>query len=358
MPLTLYFVKISDSMLAKTFGFIQKFFFYILIGGILIFLIFKAEEVKNIFVLFSKGGPYWIFLAIVCQIFTYIFNAFVYKDILKIYNKDDLITTRELMESSIVMLFLSKMIPSLGISNNWFFVNFLRQKDIHVKQGIQIVVLEIFTYYASLILLLLLGFIYLMTNHEMTKFIFRASIIGTILMIVTMVFVGWLFGHKKQLHYTINWFKKHFGKIFSSRNSIINDKNLEESNMNIESAVDVVKEKIHELFWPTVWQTMMFILNAYTIYFLFKAFNFDVHFGIVLVGFIMAQVLSLISLVPSGIGVFEGGIIFFYTNLDIPLEAAVVIILLFRGLSLFAPIPVGSYLYKKLTDRRQRIKTW
>ncbi len=345
-------------MLAKTFGFIQKFFFYILIGGILVFLVFKAHEIKNIFVLFSKGGPYWIFLAIVCQIFTYVFNALTYKDILKIYNKDNLITTRELMESSIVMLFLSKVIPSLGISNNWFFIDFLRKKEMPIKQGIQIVVLEMFTYYTSLILLLLIGFMYLMTNHEMTKFIFRTSIIGTILMIVMMAFVGWILGHKKQLHRTISWFKKHFGAYFSHKKSIINDEELKRSNLNIESAMDVVKSKIHELFWPTAWQTLMFILNAYTIYFLFKAFNFDVHFGIVLVGFIMAQVLSIVSLIPSGIGIFEGGMILFYTNLDVPFEVAIVITLLFRGLSLFAPIPVGSYLYKKLMDKRQRIKTW
>lgn len=343
-------------MIAKTFSFVQKFFFYILIAGILVFLIFKAEEIKHIFILFLKGGPYWITLAIICQVFTYVFNALTYKDILRIFNRDKIMSTCELMESSIVMLFLSKMIPSLGISNNWFFVDLLRKKNMSIKQGIQIVVLEVFTYYFSLIILLFVGFMYLLTHKEMTKFMFRTSIIGTILMIAIIIFTGWILGHKEQLHKTLLWFKRHFGKCFESKESMVHDDTLKDS-MGLESAMDVVKSKIHELFWPTVWQVLMFLLNAYTVYFLFRAFDFDVHFGIVLVGFIMAQVLSLVSLIPSGIGIFEGGMILFYTNLNVPFEMAVIITLLFRGLSLFAPIPIGSYLYKKLLDKN-KLKTW
>ncbi|MBI5152390.1 flippase-like domain-containing protein [Candidatus Peregrinibacteria bacterium] len=344
-------------MIAKTFSFIQKFFFYILLAAVALFLIFKAKELQNIFSLFLKGGPYWITLAIICQITTYIFNALTYKDILRIFDSENIMTTRELMESSIVMLFLSKMVPSFGISNNWFFLSMLRKRNMPVRQGIQIVVLEAFSYYASLIVMLLIGFIYLMLQKEMTGFIFNASIIGTILMIATICFVGWILGNKKQLHKTICWFKRHFGKAFRSKGSLLHDKTVSDEDADIESAIDVVKSKLNLLFWPTVWQTLMFLVNAYTVYFLFRSFNFDISFGVAMAGFIMAQVLSLVSLIPSGIGIFEGAMVIFYTNLGVPFEMAVVITLLFRGLSLFAPIPLGSYLYKKLSDKVP-VKTW
>lgn len=340
-------------MIAKTISYIQKSFYYILLAAVAIFVYFKFGEIKYTLQLFRQSGPLWVSLAIIAQILTYICNAYTYKGILKIFNSEKIITTRELMESSIVMLFLSKIIPSLGISNNWFFVSFLHKKGMPPKQGVQIVVLEVFTYYSSLVILMLIGLIYLATIHEVTKFLFWATALGILLVIIITVFIGWLLGHKEQLHKTISWFKRRFGNLFEKKGdsaSVLHSEDLQ--NDDIESAIDVLKSKMRYLFWPTFWQTMMFLLNAYTIFFLFKSFNFNETFGVAMIGFVLAQVLSLVSLIPSGIGIFEGGMVFFYTALGVNLEIAVIITILFRGLSLFAPIPIGSYLYKKLCNTK------
>ncbi|KKR05490.1 MAG: hypothetical protein UT33_C0011G0201 [Candidatus Peregrinibacteria bacterium GW2011_GWC2_39_14] len=344
--------RIPNSMIAKTISYVQKSFYYILLAAVVVFLWFKFDEIKYTLQLFSKGGPIWIFLAIITQIFTYLCNAYTYEGILKIFKLEKVLTTRELMESSIVMLFLSKIIPSLGISNNWFFVSILHKKGIVPKQGLQVVVLEVFTYYASLIILMLAGLFYLATTHNVTRFLFWGTIVGIVLVIVITVLVGWLLGNHDQLHKTIAWLKRNFAKFSGNKDeSMLHSKDLQEND--IESAIDVLKSKIKYLFWPTFWQVAMFILNSFTIYFLFRSFHANQTFGTAMVGFVLAQVLSLVSLIPSGIGIFEGSMVFFYTALGVPLEMAVIITILFRGLSMFAPIPIGSYLYKKLCSSKE-----
>ena len=70
----------------------------------------------------------------------------------------------------------------------------------------------------------------------------------------------------------------------------------------------------------------------------FLAVGYPLPISYVIVGFALGMVLSLVSLIPGGLGIMEGGMAAIYVGLGVPLETAVVAILIFRVVYYVLPL--------------------
>ncbi len=138
-----------------------SFFFYFLIIVLVVTVIFKFSEVQNILSLFRQIKPIWFLLAIVTQTTTYLFTACNYYSILSFYKYQGKFSYFELFKTSIIILFLNQAVPTGGVSGNSYLLYRFNQKKIPSHQGFSIVILEIFTYFFSHLVLLFLGLFYL-----------------------------------------------------------------------------------------------------------------------------------------------------------------------------------------------------
>jgi uncharacterized protein (TIRG00374 family) len=78
------------------------------------------------------------------------------------------------------------------------------------------------------------------------------------------------------------------------------------------------------------------------LYSAFVAIGHPVSVSYVIAGFAIGMFLSMVSLVPAGLGVLEGSMTAVFASLDVPIERAVVATLIFRvayyGLPLLASL--------------------
>ncbi len=81
---------------------------------------------------------------------------------------------------------------------------------------------------------------------------------------------------------------------------------------------------------------------------IFLAFNTPVTPGVLVAGFSIAYLFAIISPTPAGIGFVEGLLTLALSSLSIPIEAAAVITLAFRGYTFWLPFVIGMIAFRSL----------
>jgi uncharacterized protein (TIRG00374 family) len=111
---------------------------------------------------------------------------------------------------------------------------------------------------------------------------------------------------------------------------------------NLNAGFDFLLERPHEMLAPTLWIVLDWVFTLLVLYTAFVAIGHPLNVGYVIAGFAIGMFFSIVSLVPGGLGVLEGSMTAVFASLDVPLERAVVAILIFRvtyyGLPLLASL--------------------
>ncbi len=84
----------------------------------------------------------------------------------------------------------------------------------------------------------------------------------------------------------------------------------------------------------------------------FIAFEVPLAPGTLVAGFSLGYLFLIVSPTPAGIGFVEGGLTLALTSLKVPLGAAAVIALSYRGITFWLPLAFGAYAFRLLTHTR------
>jgi len=80
----------------------------------------------------------------------------------------------------------------------------------------------------------------------------------------------------------------------------------------------------------------------------FRSVNYPIAFGLVVIGFAVGICLSLVSLVPGGLGVMEGAMTAAFVSLSVPLARALVAVLIFRIAYYVLPLLLSLFFFHGL----------
>ena len=97
------------------------------------------------------------------------------------------------------------------------------------------------------------------------------------------------------------------------------------------------------------------LLDVLVLYLFFLAVGHHQHFGALLVAYSVANLVSVIPITPSGLGVMEATLVAISVGFGAPRSAAVVAVLGYRLVNFWLPLPVGLAAYVRArTTRRAR----
>jgi uncharacterized protein (TIRG00374 family) len=89
---------------------------------------------------------------------------------------------------------------------------------------------------------------------------------------------------------------------------------------------------------------------------MFLSFNVPFSFGAVIASFSIGYLFMIVSPTPSGIGVIEGTLPLVLSSLHVPIGAAAVVALSYRGITFWLPLLFGMLAFQRLSQRKN-IKT-
>jgi uncharacterized protein (TIRG00374 family) len=96
---------------------------------------------------------------------------------------------------------------------------------------------------------------------------------------------------------------------------------------------------------PAFWILLDWALTVSILWSAFRAVNHTIAPGLVVVGFAVGICLSLVSLVPGGLGVMETSMTAVFVSLGVPAEPAVVAVLIFRVAYYILPLLVSLFFF-------------
>jgi uncharacterized protein (TIRG00374 family) len=85
-----------------------------------------------------------------------------------------------------------------------------------------------------------------------------------------------------------------------------------------------------------------------TLHFSFVTIGYRISPGVLVVGFAIGIFVSLISFVPGAIGIMEGSMAAIYYSLNVPLEIAIVAVIVYRCVLYVFPFVTSTFLYYPL----------
>ena len=320
---------------------LKDIYFGVVLLSFALLIIVKWHEIKDIFSLFNADNSLFLFLAIITQLFTYIVSALSYQGIIHMMHIR--IPFLFLFKSSLAMLSLNQVIPSLGFSGGAFFVSKAKRFGISVGKSTLAIILESIIFYSSFIVLLFLSILYLLIGHRVNSLQIFISVVFGVLVLFGVIYFFYILKHKEKLsnfaYKLYGWFTKIFKKKQDKKgfDFLVSEFFLGKSLMGHN------KKRI---ITPFIYLMLKTVFDVLTIYFIFLSFGYPLDLGVATLGFCLATLLSYISFIPGGIGVFEISMIGIYSGFGVPFYLGFVSTLIYRGLSFWLPMPIGLLFYR------------
>lgn len=326
--------------------FIRKKFFLFLILAVIILIVWKRAELWEAIVLWRGFKWYYLLLAIGLQFVNYGAASLVYHSLLKTQGNN--FSVNHVFRAVTVMLFFNRALPSLGISGGAYMVERLHQDGMSRGRALIIAILYYNNYYLSFFILLLAGFFYLFFQHDLAKANVLASVIAVGIVVIAFAAIIYVVSQERRLFLWAGRLIKLGGRLSRRLNGFFASR---QEKINSELR-DIYKSWRH--YWkdfrhmtvPFLASMLQHFAEISTLYIIFLALGHPVSVWVLTVGYISAGVLSFVTFVPNGIGVYEATMILLLNGLEVPLPIALSGVLAFRALFYWLPIPVGFYFYR------------
>jgi glycosyltransferase 2 family protein len=117
---------------------------------------------------------------------------------------------------------------------------------------------------------------------------------------------------------------------------------------NMNEGFDFLLDRREKMIWPVIWILLDWVLTLAILWWAFRSLNNPVPVTVVLIGFGVGVLASLISLVPGGLGIMEGSMTAVFVSLGVPKSVALLSALIFRLSYHVTPLLVSAFLFRGL----------
>jgi uncharacterized protein (TIRG00374 family) len=123
---------------------------------------------------------------------------------------------------------------------------------------------------------------------------------------------------------------------------------------NLDVGIEFLLSRKRGMIGPTAWITLDWVLTSGILWAAFRGVAHPLSPGLVMVGFGVGLFFSLVSFVPGGLGIMEGSMTAVFVTLGVPLEKAVIAVLIFRLSYHVIPLIVSVFLFRGVFRAAQR----
>ena len=293
-------------------------------------------ETTDLVRLVQTSQPRWIFLATLLQVATYLAQGEVFRAPVRVTGHH--ITASLVYKLSLVKLFMDQALPSAGISSTVFVAKSLQRNGIPRDIVAASMVLNLASYHIAYAACLLAALaIITASGHS-----------NWIVMVISVLFLLFAVGLVAAV-IAISAGKGRKQAALLERVPIVR------SAMQFLTDADArLTQHLRLLVETSIWQAVIFILDAATMWVLILALGEQASVKGVYASFMISSLLRTMGIVPGGLGTFEATSVLTLKMIGVAIPVALSATLLFRGLTFWLPMLPGLWLSKNIAlDRRQ-----
>jgi uncharacterized protein (TIRG00374 family) len=266
-----------------------------------------------------------------------------------------------LYKTSVELNFVNHVFPSGGVTGiSYFGVRMSKgENDISGGKATLIQVMKLALTFLSFEVLIIFGLLCLAVMGRVNNLtILVAASLSTLLLVGTVLFV-YIVGSKKRINSfftTITeWLNRFIHFFLRSRPESINVDKAKAVFTDFHDNYEQLKNSRRALrapFWYAFLANLMEVLAVYVVYI---AFGKYINFGAVILAYAIANFAGLVSVLPGGVGVYEGLMTAVLAATGIPPRVSLPVTIMYRVLNTLLQIPPGYVLYQRAINRGENV---
>lgn len=293
-------------------------------------IVFHVGEIETFTNLIRQIKLIWLGLALLFQICTYISYAGVW--LFGLWWLNEKASFLHLILLSLSELFINQTLPSSGLSGTTAVTQFLLQRDISHRAIALAVALNVVGRQIAYLLAFIVSIIIFWMHHPLSKaFILLAAvfIVAMILVLVGVAYLWVLASHRK--------IPRFIKGLHSAKSMLTAIKKLQP---HLLLKISVITPAILLLLG-------VFVFDALTLWAILETLGITLNFSLIFAAQVVSSAIATLSIIPGGLGVFEGSLTAVLHLLGLPLETAFAATILFRGFTYWLPMIPGFLITQK-----------
>lgn len=259
---------------------------------------------------------------------------------------------------SLELNFVNNVFPSGGVTGFSYFGLKMREFGISVGKSTLVQLMRFVTTFVSFQVFIFLGLILLAVFGEVSNMVILIASSLTTLLIVGTLMVAYIVGSRKRIDNFFTFLAKAINRLIQ----VVRPKNPETINiemarkmfMDLHENYLLLKENYRKLKRPMLHVTVANIGELATLYSVFLAFGESVNPGALIIAYAVANFAGLISVLPGGIGIYEGLMVAIFATAGVSPAVSIPAIVMYRILTMLIQLPVGYYFYHQTINAKSK----
>ncbi len=262
---------------------------------------------------------------------------------------------RFLFETSLELNFINNVFPSGGVTGISYYGVRMRGKDITGAKATVVQLLKLVMIFLSFEVLIVVGVFLLAVEGHMSSLILLLAAVLTTIMVLGTAGFAFIIGSKKR----IAGFFSYMTVVLNKLIHIVRPHHPE--TINIARARSLF-EDLHDNYmlirkdWrllkrPFFWGLAANFWEIMAVYVVYVAFGHFVNFGAVILAYAVANFAGLVSILPGGIGVYEGLMTLVLVASGVPSRLSLPVTVMYRVVNTLVQLPPGYIYYRRTLGR-------
>jgi len=258
---------------------------------------------------------------------------------------------RDMFRLNLELNFVNHVLPSGGISGISYFTVRMRAYGVSGPKSTLSQLMKLLLLYASFQPLLIIGvFLLAIRGHVNNLVMVVASSLITLLVVGTFAFIYMIESRDR-----INSFLTFITRILNRMIGLVRRRNPETINIKgaqvafgeLHDNYQLMKENWRDLKIPFLYMTIANVTEVAAVYVVYIAFGSLVNVGAVILAYAVANFAGLVSVLPAGIGIYEGLMTAVLVAMGIPAGLSIPVTIMYRVINMGIQLAPGYYLYQK-----------
>lgn len=246
--------------------------------------------------------------------------------------------------------FVNIIAPSVGMSGVAVFIAEAKRRNYSPARAAIAGALFVFFDYMGFIVVLALGlFVLIRRNHLTTVEITASAILVSIAVVLAcLLYLGMKSG--EALGRALAWMARVINRMVRPfiHRQYLSEARAQEFARDAAEGLCELRREPRNMLLPIGLALVNKTLLVSILLFVFLAFQVPVSAGTIVAGFSVGYLFMIVSPTPAGLGIVEGALTIALSSMYVPLEAAAVITLVYRGITFWMPLFVGMIAFRIL----------
>lgn len=257
----------------------------------------------------------------------------------------------QLFKSSLELNFVNSVFPSGGVTGISYFGVRMRGAQITGAKATVVQLLKLVMLFLSFEILIVFGLFCLAIEGHMNNVILLVSASLTTILVIGTGGFAFIIGSKRRIAGFFTWATKQLNKVLRivrpGQHETINVERARTLFEDLHDNYMLIRNDWRKLKRPFFWGLMANFWEVMAVYVVYIAFGQFVNFGAVIIAYAVANFAGLVSILPGGVGIYEGLMTLVLAASGIPSRVSLPVTVMYRVLNMAVQLPPGFYLYHK-----------